>query len=177
MAYSKLICTFSSKAKKTLHPLRSFQHSWPRHAAGSKGFLTSLGKNDSSVLVLSTFPSRRSLVWMLRCMFCLGSMWRVCKRSKLSVLLMMLGKWEWMAHCCSSWETSCVPPWGGLWMGTDSCVFNFCLEQMHNRCFRRKHLLIRGEARDGETGKGWSSGKCLSIWIYIKLYKISISVG
>lgn len=83
IARAKLICTFSSKVKKALHPLRSFQHSCPRHAAGSKGFLTSLGKNDSSLLVFSTFPSLRSLGWILRCMFCLGSMWRVYKRSKL----------------------------------------------------------------------------------------------
>ena len=48
---------------------------------------------------------------------------------------------------------------------------------MRNRCFMRKHLLIRDEARDGQNGKGQSSGKCLSIWICLKLGKISVRVG
>lgn len=95
--------------------LRAFWHHWE--------------KNESSLLkVLSAFLflcSLRSLVWTLRCMFCLGSTWGVFKRSKLSVSLTISGKWKWMGGCCSLSETSWVPPWGGLWMGTASVCLVF----------------------------------------------------
>lgn len=78
---------------------RAFWHHWE--------------KNESCLLEFSVFLflcSLRSLVQILRCMFCLGSMWGIYKRSKLSISLMTLGKWEWTAGCCSLSETSWVPP-------------------------------------------------------------------
>lgn len=50
-AWDKLICRLSSKVKESLHPLRSFQHSWPHHEAEYKGFLTSLGENESFLCI------------------------------------------------------------------------------------------------------------------------------
>lgn len=118
-ACDKLICSLSSKVKKSLHPHRSFQHSWPHHGAGCKGFLTSLWENESSlcsfVSVLSGAAGLDAEVYVLP-----WHMRRAYKGSKVSILLMTLGKWEQIAGCCSSSDISWVPPCRGIWMGTAS---------------------------------------------------------
>lgn len=80
---AKLIWTLFSKVKKKVSILLG--------ASSIPGHIT---QQDPSVFwhhwddveVLSAFLflcSLRSLVWILRCIFCLGSMWAVCKRRKL----------------------------------------------------------------------------------------------
>lgn len=123
-ACDKLICSLSSKVKKSLHPLRSFQHSRPHHEAGYKGFLTSLGENESShCIFVSVHSGAAGLgieVYVLP--------WQHVKSLQGEQTLHFAGDLGEMGadcRCCLSSEISWVPPCSGVWMGTASVCLVF----------------------------------------------------